>query len=147
MIPILPFLDVEELHAVPERWKSTGLPPPHYCTLLSTLMRTTDDVANLVSRLKISTYERELAHFIVSNKAVEMAPHPSKERPYQFMMIDMSRSTKPGVSREYVLELLKYRGDADTYRVVQVIFTLEIERFSMLEFYFCFYNNFQKPYI
>ena len=125
---ILPSIDVEELHAVQERWKSTGLPPPHYCTLLSALLRTTDDVTKWVSRLRVSTYERELAHFIVSNKAVEMAPpHPSKERPYQFMMIDMSRTTKPAVSREYVLELLKYRGDADTYREVQLDFTPEME--------------------
>lgn len=111
--------DVEELHAVHERWKSTGLPPPHCCTLLSSLLRTTDDVTNLVSRLKISTYERELALFVVGNKAVEMTPHPSKERPYQIMLVDMSRTAKPAVSREYVLELLKYRGDADTYRVIE----------------------------
>ena len=84
--------------------------------MLSSLLRTTDDVTNLVSRLKISTYERELALFVVGNKAVEMTPHPSKERPYQIMLVDMSRTAKPAVSREYVLELLKYRGDADTYR-------------------------------
>ena len=92
------------------------MPPPHCCTLLSSLLRTTDDVTNLVSRLKISTYERELALFVVGNKAVEMTPHPSKERPYQLMLVDMARTAKPAVSREYVLELLKYRGDADTYR-------------------------------
>ena len=44
-------------------------------------------------------------------------PHPARERPYQFMVVDMSRSMKPKDCREYVLELLKYRGDADTYKV------------------------------
>ena len=113
------FPDLEELHAVQERCKSAELPPPHYCTLLSSLFRTTDDVTNWVSRLKVSTYERELALFLVSNKSVETAPpHPAKERPYQFMVIDMARSTKANFSQEYVLELLKYRGDAHTYRDV-----------------------------
>ena len=92
---------------------------PHYCTLLSSLFRTTDDVTSWVSRLKVSTYERELALFLVSNKSGETTPpHPAKERPYQFMVIDMARSTKANFSQEYVLELLKYRGDAHTYRDV-----------------------------
>ena len=110
--------DLDELHAVQERCKSAGL-TPHYCTLLSSLFRTTDDVTSWVSRLKVSTYERELALFLVSNKSGETTPpHPAKERPYQFMVIDMARSTKANFSQEYVLELLKYRGDAHTYRDV-----------------------------
>lgn len=121
------FPDLEELHAVQERCKSAELPPPHYCTLLSSLFRTTDDVTNWVSRLKVSTYERELALFLVSNKSGETTPpHPAKERPYQFMVIDMARSTKANFSQEYVLELLKYRGDAHTYRDVEFGFAPEI---------------------
>ena len=89
------------------------------CTVSNSLFRTTDDVTNWVSRLKVSTYERELALFLVSNNSGETTPpHPAKERPYQFMVIDMARSTKANFSQEYVLELLKYRGDAHTYRDV-----------------------------
>ena len=34
-----------------------------------------------------------------------------------FFPLSVSRSMKPKDCREYVLELLKYRGDADTYKV------------------------------
>ena len=77
--------DLPELARIWARTQSsnTALRSP---TLLATLLRTEDEVMYLHSRLKLSSYERDLCLFVVNHRGDK--PHPVAIRPYQWLAVD-----------------------------------------------------------
>jgi hypothetical protein len=103
--------DLDELRSVWERSMRENNPLPrrlNAVTLLSSLLRTTDDVARLNARLKVSAHERDLANFIVENRG-DQTPSPiSKARPYQYLMADAGSTRKVEAARNLMPLMLLY---------------------------------------
>ncbi|KAK9722544.1 Poly A polymerase head domain [Popillia japonica] len=66
-------LNIEELKRV---WKTCKNHKLHAITLLSTLLRSQEDVAALNSRLKLSAFERDLASFIIEHREPKISANP-----------------------------------------------------------------------
>ncbi|KAK5648244.1 hypothetical protein RI129_003136 [Pyrocoelia pectoralis] len=95
--------DVEELKNL---WHRSGMKKLHAMTLLSSLLKTQEEVLALNSRLKLSTYERDLALFVVEHRQPKI--HSKPLFPYQQLMV----KTKNKISHvsEWIIEVLKYNN-------------------------------------
>ncbi|KAK0163725.1 hypothetical protein PV328_002428 [Microctonus aethiopoides] len=77
----------------------------HPVTMISAMLKDSREVMNMFSRLRWSTYNRELGYFIVNYRDIEGSPHPLY--PFQFLLLG---SGKIKDIREYTYEVMKYRG-------------------------------------
>lgn len=95
--------DVEELKNL---WHRSGMKKLQAMTLLSSLLKTQEEVLALNSRLKLSTYERDLALFVVEHRQPKI--HSKPLFPYQQLMV----KTKNKLSHvsEWIIEVLKYNN-------------------------------------
>lgn len=110
---IAPFLglpdspDLAEFEQVCERSRSLS---PQPVTLLTALLQNENDHQRLHSRLKLSSYERDLALFIIHHREdKDLAEAPLK--PYQRLLF--CTKGKVGDVQEWICELLKYCGKGE----------------------------------
>lgn len=87
-------------------WKQSGHLKMNAITLLSSLLRSEDDVVALNNRLKLSAYERELAFFIVEHRQPKINLKPLL--PYQQLVV--KSKSKLTNTHEWVIEVLKYNN-------------------------------------
>ncbi|XP_049827625.1 CCA tRNA nucleotidyltransferase 1, mitochondrial [Schistocerca gregaria] len=113
--------NIEELQAV---WKRCGTERFKAMTLLTSLLRSQEQVMNFHGRVKLSAYDRDLGLFIVENREDKISVNPL--RPYQALVID-SKYKAPD-SRDYVREVLKYRGD---HQLLAEFDSWELPRFPL----------------
>ncbi|XP_043496139.1 CCA tRNA nucleotidyltransferase 1, mitochondrial isoform X3 [Polistes fuscatus] len=83
----------------------------HAITLIASLLKDEEEVMHLHSRLKFSAYERNLALFLVQHREPKPCEKPLK--PYQLLILNSK--LKISDTKEYVCELLKYRGMVEFY--------------------------------
>lgn len=57
-------------------WKNKETFTYQPMTLLASLLNDIEDVKNLNNRLKLSTYDRDLAYFIVNHRGNKLCDHP-----------------------------------------------------------------------
>ncbi|KAG7297902.1 hypothetical protein JYU34_018657 [Plutella xylostella] len=96
--------NIEELDKLQQRSGHLGLHPMSY---LAALLRDMDEVTVLHSRLKFSSFDRDLAYYLVEHRGDKVAERPLM--PYEKLVINASM--KKDIAVEYVREVLKYRGD------------------------------------
>ncbi|KRT85112.1 hypothetical protein AMK59_1808 [Oryctes borbonicus] len=83
----------------------------HAITLLSTLLRTQEDVTVLHGRLKFSAYERDLAFFLIEHRKPKISSNPLFPLlPYKEIVI--TSKMKPSYTVEWVAEVLKYNNSS-----------------------------------
>lgn len=95
--------DIEELKTVWNKSKSNNL---NAITLLSSLLKTEDEVSVLNSRLKLSVYERELAYFVVRHRKPKISTNPL----FPYKELVMKSKSKLTFTKEWALEVLKYQN-------------------------------------
>ncbi|XP_033229303.1 CCA tRNA nucleotidyltransferase 1, mitochondrial isoform X2 [Belonocnema kinseyi] len=78
-------------------------------TLITSLLKNQNEVMDLHARLKFSAFERDLATFLVEHRDDITCEKPLK--PYYLMVLNTKGKVK--VMTEYIIELLKYRGQFD----------------------------------
>ncbi|KAF2895811.1 hypothetical protein ILUMI_10377 [Ignelater luminosus] len=100
-IPSIP--NINELKTVWQRSKNKKL---QAVTLLSTLLKTTEEVLALHLRLKLSAYDRDLALFVVEHR--EPKPNAKPLLPYQQLMVKCKAKTSD--VHEWIVEVLKYNN-------------------------------------
>ncbi|XP_014601960.1 PREDICTED: CCA tRNA nucleotidyltransferase 1, mitochondrial [Polistes canadensis] len=83
----------------------------HAITLIASLLKDEEEVMHLHSRLKFSAYERNLALFLVQHREPKPCEKPLK--PYQLLILNSK--LKISDTKEYVCELLKYKGMVEFY--------------------------------
>ncbi|XP_026745361.1 CCA tRNA nucleotidyltransferase 1, mitochondrial-like [Trichoplusia ni] len=96
--------NLEELERVMKRAEHLNLHPMSY---LAALLTDLDQVTVLHSRLKFSSYDRDLAYFLVEHRVDKVAERPLL--PYEKLVLNTKIKQKDAI--EYVREVLKYRGD------------------------------------
>ncbi|PNF36518.1 CCA tRNA nucleotidyltransferase 1, mitochondrial [Cryptotermes secundus] len=79
----------------------------HPVALLAALLRNQDEVMKFHSRVKLSSYERDLGLFVVEHRGDKPSVKPL--RPYQLLVVNSKGKTHD--TKEWVCEVLKYRGD------------------------------------
>ncbi|KAJ9601542.1 hypothetical protein L9F63_000285 [Diploptera punctata] len=79
----------------------------HPMTLLAALLTNQEEVMKFHARVKLSAYERDLTLFIVENRQDKPCVKPLQ--PYQLLIVNSKGKTSD--TREWVREVLKYRGD------------------------------------
>lgn len=77
-------------------------------SLLSSIFRCVEDVITFNSRCKLSSFERDLALFLVEHRGDKLSDVPLK--PYKKLLL--FSKTKTNDTKEFILEVLRYRGDA-----------------------------------
>ncbi|XP_021936228.1 CCA tRNA nucleotidyltransferase 1, mitochondrial isoform X2 [Zootermopsis nevadensis] len=102
-LPVDP--DVAEFDRV---WSQQRAEYLHPVALLVALLRVQDEVMNFHSRVKLSSYERDLGFFVVEHRGDK--PHVKPLRPYQLLVVNSKGKTRD--TKEWVCEVLKYRGDS-----------------------------------
>lgn len=80
----------------------------HPVTLLVAFLRTQDEVMKFHSRVKLSSYERDLGLFVVEHRGDKPSVKPL--RPYQQLVVNSKGKT--GDTKEWVCEVLKYKGNS-----------------------------------
>lgn len=95
--------NIEEFKIVWNRTKNMKL---HPVSLLTSLLKTQEQVLALHDRLKLSSYERDLALFLVEHREPKLSPKPLL--PFQKILV--ATKFKPKDVREWILEVLKYNG-------------------------------------
>ncbi|KAF5274113.1 hypothetical protein FQR65_LT04511 [Abscondita terminalis] len=95
--------NIEELEIVWNRSKNNKL---QAITLLSSLLKTQNDVLALHNRLKLSAYERDLASFIVQHREPKINSKPLF--PYQ-QLLAKSKGKISDVN-QWIVEVLKYNN-------------------------------------
>ncbi|XP_047114688.1 CCA tRNA nucleotidyltransferase 1, mitochondrial [Schistocerca piceifrons] len=113
--------NIEELQAV---WKRRGSEGFKAMTLLTSLLRSQEQVMNFHGRVKLSAYDRDLGLFIVENREDKISVNPL--RPYQALVIN-SKYKAPDC-RDYAREVLKYRGD---HQLLAEFDSWELPRFPL----------------
>lgn len=99
-------MNIEELKRV---WKTCKNHKLHAITLLSTLLRSQEDVAALNSRLKLSAFERDLASFIIEHREPKISANPLIPLlPYKQVVV--KSKAKLSHTIEWVTETLKYNN-------------------------------------
>jgi tRNA nucleotidyltransferase (CCA-adding enzyme) len=99
----LPFEpDVAEFDRVWAQQQSGFL---HPVTLLVALLRNQDELMTFHSRVKLSSYERDLGLFVVEHRGDKPSVKPL--RPYELLVVNSKGRT--GDTKEWVCEVLKYR--------------------------------------
>ncbi|KAI5706328.1 hypothetical protein M8J76_003747 [Diaphorina citri] len=79
-------------------------------TKIAALLHTEDELNTLNKRLKLSTYEKDLARFIINHRHdVSSDPHPL--RLYQNLLL--FSKLKATTMREYIVELMKYKEKSE----------------------------------
>lgn len=78
----------------------------HPVTMVSSLLHNEDDVFKLHDRLHWSAYNRELAIFMIVHREEKISTDPLK--PYQYIVL--TTNGKVQNIREYIIEILKYKG-------------------------------------
>ncbi|CAH0594295.1 unnamed protein product [Chrysodeixis includens] len=96
--------NIEELGRVMKRAEHLNLHPMSY---LAALLTDLDQVTDLHSRLKFSSYDRDLAYFLVEHRGDKVAARPLL--PYEKLVLNTKIKQRDAI--EYVKEVLKYRGD------------------------------------
>lgn len=82
------------------------------CTALSALLKNEDEALALHSRLKLSAFNRDLLLFLVEYKNKLISTNSIK--PYQYILLH--EKGKLEAKKEFILQLLKYRGEIETYQ-------------------------------
>ncbi|XP_008549269.3 CCA tRNA nucleotidyltransferase 1, mitochondrial [Microplitis demolitor] len=96
--------DLENFKTISERARSNGH-KLHPITMVSAMLKDTDQAMKLHERLKLSAYNRDMALFITTHRDKELTPYPLY--PFQCLLLS---SPKGIVTREYINEVMKYRG-------------------------------------
>ncbi|XP_026760603.2 CCA tRNA nucleotidyltransferase 1, mitochondrial isoform X2 [Galleria mellonella] len=96
--------NLEELDKVLKRAEHMKLHPMSY---VAALLRNVDEVTVLHSRLKFSSYDRDLTYFLVVHREDKVSTRPLL--PYEKLVLNSKIKQKD--SYEYVREVLKYRGE------------------------------------
>lgn len=98
--------DVENFRVVCERAlsKNISLKP---ISLIASMLKDENEVMKLHARLKLSNLDRDLALFLIQHREYKPCEKPLK--PYQQLVVAQN-ANKCNVYREYVKEVLKYRG-------------------------------------
>ncbi|XP_032521014.2 CCA tRNA nucleotidyltransferase 1, mitochondrial isoform X2 [Danaus plexippus] len=117
----LPKPNLEEFEGLLKRSEHLSL---HPMTYLAGLLNTIDDVTILHARLKFSSYERDMAYFIVEHRPDKDASRPLL--PYEKLVLNTKIKQKDAV--DYVREVLKYRGDE---KLLDTFNKWEVPRFPM----------------
>ncbi|XP_061384476.1 CCA tRNA nucleotidyltransferase 1, mitochondrial-like isoform X1 [Danaus plexippus] len=117
----LPKPNLEEFEGLLKRSEHLSL---HPMTYLAGLLNTIDDVTILHARLKFSSYERDMAYFIVEHRPDKDASRPLL--PYEKLVLNTKIKQKDAV--DYVREVLKYRGDE---KLLDMFNKWEVPRFPM----------------
>ncbi|XP_039758121.1 CCA tRNA nucleotidyltransferase 1, mitochondrial isoform X2 [Pararge aegeria] len=99
----IPNPNLEELDILLNRCCHLEIHPMSY---LAALLKSIDDVTILHSRLKFSSYERDMAYFIVEHRGEKEGSRPLL--PYEKLVLNTKIKQKDAV--DYVREVLKYRG-------------------------------------
>ncbi|KAK4884798.1 hypothetical protein RN001_001069 [Aquatica leii] len=97
--------NTEELQRVWNKSKNNKL---QAITLLSTLLKTQNDVLVLHSRLKLSAYERDLASFVVEHREPKINLKPLF--PYQQLVVKSKGKTSDVI--QWIIEVLKYNDSS-----------------------------------
>lgn len=97
--------NTEEFKSV---WQRSGHLKLHAITLLSALINTHNEALALHERMKFSAFERDLAMFIVEQRAPKPSPKPLL--PYQQLLVGSKSKTND--VREWILEVMKYNNFA-----------------------------------
>ncbi|XP_050354036.1 CCA tRNA nucleotidyltransferase 1, mitochondrial isoform X1 [Nymphalis io] len=102
----LPNPNIKELDKLLKRSKHLDLQPMSY---LAALLNNIDDATLLHARLKFSNYDRDMTYFIIENRDSDDESAPRPLLPYE--KIVLNTKIKQQDAYDYVVELLKYRGD------------------------------------
>lgn len=99
--------DVENFRSVYQHAQSNNvtLKP---ISLIVSMLKDEYDVIKLYERLKLSNSDRNLALFLVQHRKYKPCEKPLK---YYQQLILLQQTKKPNVLQEYVIELLRYRGE------------------------------------
>ncbi|XP_034833936.1 CCA tRNA nucleotidyltransferase 1, mitochondrial [Maniola hyperantus] len=113
--------NVEELDMLLNRSQHLQLHPMSY---LAALLRNIDDVTLLHARLKFSSYERDMAYFIIEHRDEKEGSRPLL--PYEKLVLNTKIKQKDAV--DYVREVLRYRG---AEKLLQQFNSWDIPRFPI----------------
>ncbi|CAK1550497.1 unnamed protein product [Leptosia nina] len=108
----IPHPNIESLDRLLKRSQHLNLHPMSY---LAALLNDIDDVTLLHCRLKFSGYHRDMIYFIVEHRDKNDLTRPLL--PYEKLILNSKIKQKNSV--EYVLELLKYRGDETLLKLIR----------------------------
>ncbi|XP_072388602.1 CCA tRNA nucleotidyltransferase 1, mitochondrial [Diabrotica undecimpunctata] len=97
--------NLEEMKRV---WEQSGHLNLNAITLLASLLNTVDDAIDLHARLKLSAFERDLAVYIVENRAPKL--HPKPLMPFQQQIL--KSTSKPTNTQKMAVEVLKYNNSS-----------------------------------
>ncbi|XP_011306612.1 CCA tRNA nucleotidyltransferase 1, mitochondrial isoform X1 [Fopius arisanus] len=78
----------------------------HPVTMIASMLRNEQEALNIHSRLHWSAYNRDLALFLVIHREDKISVNPL--HPYQYIVLNSSGKIKD--IREYIVEVLKYKG-------------------------------------
>ncbi|XP_023934768.1 CCA tRNA nucleotidyltransferase 1, mitochondrial isoform X2 [Bicyclus anynana] len=112
---------LKELDVLLNRSQHLDLHPMSY---LAALLENIDDVTVLHARLKFSSYERDMAYFIVEHRGEKEGARPLL--PYEKLVLNTKIKQKDAV--DYVREVLKYRGSE---KLLQQFNSWDIPRFPI----------------
>lgn len=98
--------DLENFERICLQAKSQGL-TLHPVTMMTSMLRNEQEALNLHSRLHWSAYNRDLALFLIIHREEKISVNPLA--PYQYIILG-NASGKIKDIREYIVEVLKYKG-------------------------------------
>ncbi|XP_063991356.1 CCA tRNA nucleotidyltransferase 1, mitochondrial isoform X1 [Diachasmimorpha longicaudata] len=97
--------DVENFERICLRARSQGV-ILHPVTMITSMLRNEQEAMNLHMRLHWSAYNRDLALFLIVHREDKISVDPL--HPYQYIVLNSSGKIKD--IREYIAEVLKYKG-------------------------------------
>ncbi|KAK7590884.1 hypothetical protein V9T40_002497 [Parthenolecanium corni] len=110
------FLDIECFEKICELSAKYTFKP---ITFITSLFRSEDEVLNFHSRVKLSSFDRDLALFLIYHKCdgTEGKPPVNRLKPYQYLLICTKLPKE--LMREYIIELLKFKDEEQLIKQFQ----------------------------
>ncbi|XP_069681906.1 CCA tRNA nucleotidyltransferase 1, mitochondrial isoform X2 [Periplaneta americana] len=88
-------------------WNQQHVDRLHPITLLVALLRNQEEMMKFHARVKLSAYQRDLGLFVIEHRQEKLSVNSLL--PYQLLVVNSKG--KVSDTREWVIEVLKYRGD------------------------------------